>query len=129
MPSTPSIFCLEMVLLITKLLILLSNLMHTYLFLQENHYLILSFIKIGWHPSLSQSHLSKHLICSALSEPVHVYTTCRHPNLYRLIHMVPGLSDKNSRSLIRRMCVENHLESSRKRVQKLPFNLRGVCLF
>ncbi len=39
--------------------------------------------------------------------------------------MVPGLSDDNLRSLIWRMCVENHLESSRKRVEKLPFNLMG----
>ena len=51
---------------------------------------------------------------------------CRHPNLYRLILMVLDLNDDNLRSLIRRMCVKNHPESSRKRVQKLPFDLRGV---
>ena len=53
---------------------------------------------------------------------------CRHPNLYRLILMVPGLNDNNSRSLKRRMSVENHLKGSRKQVQKIPFDLRGVSL-
>ena len=43
--------------------------------------------------------------------------------------MVPDLNDDNLRSLIKRMCVENHPESSRKRVEKLPFNLVGVCPF
>ena len=45
---------------------------------------------------------------------------CRHSNLYRSILMVPSLSDDNLRSLIWWMWVENHLESSRKRVEKLP---------
>ncbi len=54
---------------------------------------------------------------------------CSHLNLYRSIFMVPGLSDDNLRSLIWRMCVENHLENSRKQVEKLPLNLIGVRPF
>jgi hypothetical protein len=46
---------------------------------------------------------------------------CRHPNLYQLILMVLGLSDDNLRSHIRQMCVENHPESSRKRVREAAF--------
>ena len=52
----------------------------------------------------------------------------RHSNLYQSILMVPGLSDDNSRSLIWQTCVENHLESSRKRIKKLSLNLRGMRL-
>ena len=43
-----------------------------------------------------------------------------HPNLYWSILMVSGLNDNNLRFLIRWMCVETHLENSRKQVEKLP---------
>ena len=43
--------------------------------------------------------------------------------------MVPNLSNDNLRSFIRQMCIENHLESSKKQIEKLPFNLIGVRPF
>ena len=65
-------FCLKLNSLLARLLTLQLNLMHIWL-PQGGHHCLTPFLQmIGWQPSLSLYHSSRHFICYLLGEPVFV---------------------------------------------------------